>query len=158
MGQHGAAYHIGCPIICRLQNPATLVNKTGDTGIGRPANIFARLDSPKGGKKEMLAVPGGITPPSIVGDHKQQLCAVAGEPTKESAIGRLIANGRTNRWPALPGCMTSGQDRCQCCLLYLQDRWQFIHKGEVFYEKASSTPGYPEQICGRMKPGPVFNI
>ena len=84
----------------------------------------------------MLAVPGGIAPPSIVGDHKQQLCAVAGEPTKESAIGRLIANGRTNRWPAITR-LYDLPDRIGANAAYCTSKidGKFIHKGEVFTKR-----------------------
>ena len=67
------------PCFQGLNDLSALVDDTGDSCICGTAKCSPGFHSPQPGIGHMLMVAGGITPPAVVGQHKQEVGACPDE-------------------------------------------------------------------------------
>lgn len=84
----------GRPPILRLVHRAGRVNETANAGIGAAHHPAAVFDGPQAGIGQVLAVAGGIAPPSVVGDDGHEVGALRPVAAHVFAVDAFVADGR----------------------------------------------------------------
>lgn len=78
-----------------LDNISGRINKTTDAGICTPCHPFPVFDGAQPRVLHMLFVALGISPPTVIGDHADQVCSPSDKPCQVVAVNAFITNGRS---------------------------------------------------------------